>query len=88
MDSAFPDKNQLDAAIAGLVDASKSYSDAPDLGGYASRVEIITRAKSLIRTLVSPDMMPNYHGLNVRPLCLVSLASGTCLLASRLSSEE
>ncbi|KAJ6444265.1 Sterigmatocystin 8-O-methyltransferase [Purpureocillium lavendulum] len=71
MDSAFPDKNQLDAAIAGLVDASKSYSDAPDLGGYASRVEIITRAKSLIRTLVSPDMMPNYHGLNIAELVAI-----------------
>ena len=58
MDSLFPSKTQVDEAIASLADAGRSYSDAPDLAGHASRVEIITRAKKLIRDLVSPDMMP------------------------------
>lgn len=60
-----PTKAQVDEAVSSLAEAAKIYSDSPDLEGYASRVEIIARAKSLIRAVVSPDMMPNYHGLNV-----------------------
>ncbi|KAL3955314.1 hypothetical protein ACCO45_010877 [Purpureocillium lilacinum] len=71
MDSVFPSKTQVDEAIASLADAGRSYSDAPNLAGHASRVEIITRAKKLIRDLVSPDMMPNYHGLNIAELVAI-----------------
>ncbi|UNI22032.1 hypothetical protein JDV02_007959 [Purpureocillium takamizusanense] len=71
MDSALPSKSQVDQAITGLADAANLYSEAPDLAGYASRVEIIARARRLICGLVSPDMMPNYHGLNMAELVAI-----------------
>lgn len=63
--STLPRKPQVDEALANLVAAAGQYSDAPDLEGHMARVEIIARAKSLIRSVVSPEMTPNYHGLNV-----------------------
>ncbi|POR33890.1 Sterigmatocystin 8-O-methyltransferase [Tolypocladium paradoxum] len=68
MAAALPTKSQVDEALSGLAEAAKSYSDAPDLAGCASRVDIIARAKSLMRSVVSPDMMPHYHGLNMAEL--------------------
>jgi hypothetical protein len=62
---ALPSKDAVDEALAGLADAVKGYSDAPDVAGHMARVEIIARAKSLIRSVVAPEMTPNYHGLNV-----------------------
>ncbi|KND88464.1 Sterigmatocystin 8-O-methyltransferase [Tolypocladium ophioglossoides CBS 100239] len=68
---ALPTKAQVDAALRGLAEAAESYSDAPDFAGYASRVDVIARAKSLIRAVVSPDMTPNYHGLNIAELIAI-----------------
>lgn len=72
---AVPSRSEVDAALAGLTQAVGSYSDAPDLTGHMSRVEIIARAKNLIRSVVSAEMTPNYHGLNVRQLSLLSFAN-------------
>lgn len=63
---ALPSKSEVDAALAGLAEAAKGYSDTPDLAGHMARVEIIAKAKSLIRSVASQEMTPNYHGLNVR----------------------
>lgn len=87
MAAALPTKLQVDEALNDLAEAAKSYSDAPDLAGYASRVEVIARAKSLIRSVVSPDMMPNYHGLNVR--CRIALpVTAPSPLRTRLFRER
>jgi hypothetical protein len=60
-----PSKQEVEALVSELTSISQSYSDTPDLNGYVSRAQIISKAKELVRTLVSPDMTPNYHGLNV-----------------------
>lgn len=62
---AFPSKAEVDTALAGLSQAVEGYSDAQDLNGHMARVEVIARAKQLIRSVVSAEMTPNYHGLNV-----------------------
>lgn len=62
---ALASKTEVEAALAGISQAVAGDSDAPDLNGHMSRVEIIARAKQLIRSVVSAEMNPNYHGLNV-----------------------
>ena len=54
------------------------------------RVQIIDKAKKIIRSLVAPEMMPNYHGLNVRPSIFVPFGSVpfTILLLDVLSSLD
>lgn len=65
-----PSKQEIEAILSELSSISQGYSDKPCLGSYVSRAQIISKAKELVRTLVSPDMTPNYHGLNVsRPSC-------------------
>lgn len=64
---ANPSPAELESLVFELLTVTQSYSDAQDLNGYMSRVQIIDKAKKLIRSLVAPEMMPNYHGLNVRP---------------------
>lgn len=62
---ALPSKCDVDQLVSGLVEAAGSYSDAADLEGHTARAQIISRARDLIRAVVSPVMAPNYHGLNV-----------------------
>lgn len=62
---ALPSKCDVDQLVSGLVEAAGSYSDTADLDGHVARAEIISKAKDLIRAVVSPIMAPNYHGLNV-----------------------
>ncbi|KAK5654304.1 hypothetical protein OQA88_7482 [Cercophora sp. LCS_1] len=65
---ALPSNQQVQDLVAGLSGAAKGYSNTPDLNGYISRVQIIAQAKELIRTLITPDQLPNYHGLNMAEL--------------------
>jgi hypothetical protein len=62
---ALPSQEELRSLIADLNSVAKGYSTAPDLNGYMSRVEIITKAKKLTQALITPEQLPNYHGLNV-----------------------
>lgn len=62
---ALPSKCDVDQLVSGLVEAAGSYSDTADLNGHVARAQIISKAKDLIRAVVSPIMAPNYHGLNV-----------------------
>ncbi|KAK0386964.1 hypothetical protein NLU13_5277 [Sarocladium strictum] len=68
---AFPSKAEVDTALAGLSQAVEGYSDAQDLNGHMARVEVIARAKQLIRSVVSAEMTPNYHGLNMAELIAI-----------------
>ncbi|KAK4455058.1 O-methyltransferase B [Podospora aff. communis PSN243] len=68
---ALPSKLEVDALVSELTNISRGYSNTPDLSGYVSRAQIISKAKELVRTLVSPDMTPNYHGLNMAELVAV-----------------
>jgi len=61
-----PTNEELQNLLADLTAVVQSYSTAPDLNGYMSRVQIIEKAKKMTRELISPDQLPNYHGLNVR----------------------
>lgn len=69
---ALPTSQELQSLIAELTAAAQSYTATLDLSGYMSRVAIIAKAKSLTQALVSPEQLPNYHGLNV---CFSHLAS-------------
>lgn len=62
---ALPNKQEIDDLVSSLNDAAKAYSDAPDLNGYMSRVQILEKARTLTNALITPDQKPNYHGLNV-----------------------
>ncbi|KAK2690474.1 hypothetical protein QWA68_011315 [Fusarium oxysporum] len=61
---ALPNKQEIDDLVSSLNDAAKAYSDAPDLNGYMSRVQILEKARTLTNALITPDQKPNYHGLN------------------------
>jgi hypothetical protein len=63
---ALPSQQELLSLIAGLTTIAQSYTDAPDLDGYMSRVAIVAKAKEITHALISPEQLPNYHGLNVR----------------------
>ena len=65
---AIPTPSEVQKLVGELTTAAQSYSDAPDLNGYMSRVQLIAKARQLSRELTTPDMEPNYHGLNVREL--------------------
>jgi len=68
---ALPSKQEIEALVSELVDVAKNYTDTPGLNGYVSRAQIIAKSKDLVRPLVTPDMAPNYHGLNISLLgCL------------------
>lgn len=64
---ALPSKAEIDQLVASLNQAAGAYSDSPDLDGYLSRAQIIAKARELSRALITPDQLPNYHGLNVSP---------------------
>ncbi|PFH62694.1 hypothetical protein XA68_12372 [Ophiocordyceps unilateralis] len=61
-------KAQVDEAIQRLLGAAKSYSDTPEPEGHAARVEMLAQVRSLNQSLLTPDMMPFYHGLNMAEL--------------------
>lgn len=63
---ALPTQKEVQDLINDLTQVSQAYSDAPDLNGYMSRVQILSKARALTNALITPDQKPNYHGLNVR----------------------
>ncbi|KAF5578811.1 O-methyltransferase B [Fusarium pseudoanthophilum] len=68
---ALPNKQEIDDLVSSLNDAAKAYSDAPDLNGYMSRVQILEKARTLTNALITPDQKPNYHGLNIAELVAI-----------------
>ncbi|KAK3322662.1 S-adenosyl-L-methionine-dependent methyltransferase [Apodospora peruviana] len=69
--AALPAKQEIEALVSALNDVAKGYSDTPDLSGYVSRVQIIGKAKELVRAMITPDQTPNYHGLNMAELIAI-----------------
>jgi hypothetical protein len=68
---ALPSKKEVEDLVSSLNEVAGGYADSADLNGYISRVQIIAKAKDLVRALITPDQVPNYHGLNVSVLsCL------------------
>ena len=65
---ALPTPEEVQTLVAELVNIAQAYSTSPDLNGYMSRVQIIAKAKKLTKSLISPEQLPNYHGLNVRSI--------------------
>lgn len=65
---ALPTQEEVMSLLADLTAATQAYSTSPDLNGYMSRVEIVAKAKKLAQSLIQPEQLPNYHGLNVRVL--------------------
>ncbi|KAF4495588.1 O-methyltransferase B [Fusarium agapanthi] len=68
---ALPNKKEINDLVSSLNDAAKAYSDAPDLNGYMSRVQILEKARTLTNALITPDQKPNYHGLNIAELIAI-----------------
>ncbi|KAG5816032.1 hypothetical protein H9Q74_011330 [Fusarium xylarioides] len=68
---ALPNKQEINNLVSSLNDAAKAYSDAPDLNGYMSRVQILEKARTLTNALITPDQKPNYHGLNIAELVAI-----------------
>ncbi|KAL2753098.1 hypothetical protein ACRALDRAFT_1083559 [Sodiomyces alcalophilus JCM 7366] len=66
-----PSKEEIDRLVSSLNQAAGAYSDDADLDGYLSRVQIIAKARELTRALVTPDQLPNYHGLNIAELIAI-----------------
>lgn len=62
---ALPSQKEVQALVDNLIQASQAYCDAPDLNGYMSRAQILSKARELTQALTTPDQKPNYHGLNV-----------------------
>jgi hypothetical protein len=56
---------ELQTLIKELTSVAANYSAAPDLNGYISRVQVIEKAKKVAQSLITPDQLPNYHGLGV-----------------------
>ena len=65
---ALPSKKEVEDLASSLNEVAKGYSDSADLNGYLSRIQVIGKAKELMRMLITPDQMANYHGLNVSVL--------------------
>jgi hypothetical protein len=63
---ANPTLEELQALISDLTAVAANYSPSPDPHGYVSRVQIVDKAKKIAQALISPEQLPNYHGLNVR----------------------
>lgn len=77
-----PSKKEVEDLVGGLAEVAKGYSNSADLGGYISRVQIISKAKELVRSLTTPDQAPNYHGLNVsvpKFACDIDRADGSTI---------
>jgi hypothetical protein len=65
---ALPTPEEVQSLVAELANVAQAYSTSPDLNGYMSRVQVIAKAKKLTQSLISPEQLPNYHGLNVRSI--------------------
>jgi len=65
---ALPTPEEVQSLIAEIANVAQAYSASLDLNGYISRVQVIAKAKKLAQSLISPEQLPNYHGLNVRLL--------------------
>jgi len=65
---ALPTPEEVQALVAELASVAEAYSTSPDLNGHMSRVQVVAKAKKLMQSLISPEQLPNYHGLNVRPV--------------------
>jgi hypothetical protein len=65
---ALPTPEEVQALVADLTQVAQAYSTSPDLSGYMSRVQVVAKAKKLTQSLISPEQLPNYHGLNVRSI--------------------
>ncbi|CZR47654.1 uncharacterized protein FPRO_13321 [Fusarium proliferatum ET1] len=68
---ALPNKQEINDLVSSLSDSAKAYSDALDLNGYMSRVQILEKARTLTNALITPDQKPNYHGLNIAELVAI-----------------
>lgn len=62
---AIPTAEELQSLISDLTKVAAQYNPTPDLQGYVSRVQVIEKAKRITQALISPDQLPNYHGLQV-----------------------
>lgn len=71
---ALPTQAEVQSLLADLTSAAQSYSTAPDLNGYVSRMQIVAKAKKLMQSLITPEQLPNYHGLNACALILQSVS--------------
>ena len=69
---ALPTPEEVQALVADLTQVAQAYSTSPDLNGYMSRVQVVAKAKKLTQSLISPEQLPNYHGLNVRSIPSIS----------------
>ncbi|KAF4587529.1 hypothetical protein GQ602_004222 [Ophiocordyceps camponoti-floridani] len=58
-------KAEVEEAVQELVEAAKSYSEDAGPAGHAVRAEILAQTRKLTKTLLTPEMMPFYHGLNM-----------------------
>ncbi|KAM7219617.1 O-methyltransferase domain containing protein [Rhypophila decipiens] len=71
MTAPLPSRQEVEELVSALNGVANGYTDSPDLNGYVARVQIIAKAKELLRALASPDMTPNYHGLNMAELVAI-----------------
>lgn len=65
---SLPSTEELQSLLTELNDAAKAYSTTPDLNSFMSRMNIIEKAKKLANSLIAPEQIPNYHGLNMAEL--------------------
>lgn len=65
MAAPLPSRLEVEELVSALNGVANGYTDSLDMNGYVARVQIIAKAKQLVQALASPDMTPNYHGLNV-----------------------
>jgi hypothetical protein len=65
---ALPTSEEVQSLVAELTNVAQAYSTSPDLNGYMSRVQVIAKANKLTQSLISPEQLPNYHGLKVRSI--------------------
>ncbi|KAK7421127.1 hypothetical protein QQZ08_010055 [Neonectria magnoliae] len=68
---ALPSQQEIQDLVGSLNQVAQAYSNAPDLSGYMSRVQILAKTRELTQALITPDQKPNYHGLNMAELIAV-----------------
>lgn len=65
-----PAPSQVEESLDGLIRAVRAFAATHDVDGQDAQLEIIARAKTLIRSVMTPDRLPMYHGFNVRTFLL------------------
>jgi hypothetical protein len=55
---------ELQNLIKELINVAANYTAAPDFNGYISRVQVIEKVKKAAQSLITPDQLPNCHGVN------------------------